>query len=91
MTNSEKEQIKTMGVNGNGVDMVYRTKLEDYLASMMQAKKMFNAGIITAEDFQIITTMMDKKYGISLCSIYRGLDLLYRGAGGNMAHYKEVN
>ena len=72
------------------MDKTYRKRLEAYLSSMLQAKRMLNSGIINGEDYQIIATMMDKKYGISLCSIYRGLDLIYRDARGNMSHYKEV-
>lgn len=72
------------------VDKAYRARLEAYLASMLQAKKMLNSGIITAEDYQLIATMMDEKYGISLCSLYRGVDLIYEGFRGNMSHYQEV-
>ena len=72
------------------VDKAYRAKLESYLASMIQAKKMLKSGIISREDYEIIATMMDKKYGISLCSLYRGVDLIYEGLRGNMSHYQEV-
>ena len=68
----------------------YRSRLEAYLASMIQAKRMLKMEIITQEDYQKIATMMDKKYGISLCSIYHGVDLIYTGFGGNMSHYQEV-
>ena len=30
------------------------------------------------------------KYGISSCSLYGGIDLIYDGFRGNMSHYKEV-
>lgn len=72
------------------MDKAYRGKLESYMASMMQAKKMLKLGIISQEEYGIIATMMDKKYGISLCSLYRGIDLIYEGFRGSMSHYQEV-
>ena len=68
----------------------YRTKLENYLASMLQAKRMLTMGILTSDDYAQIDTMMAKKYGISSCSLYRGIDLIYDGFRGNMSHYEEV-
>ena len=68
----------------------YRSKLENYLASMLQAKRMLTMGILTSDDYAQIDTMMAKKYGISSCSLYRGIDLIYDGFRGNMSHYKEV-
>ena len=68
----------------------YRTKLENYLASMLQAKRMLTMGILTSDDYAQIDTMMAKTYGISSCSLYRGIDLIYDGFRGNMSHYKEV-
>ncbi len=68
----------------------YRAKLESYLASMLQAKKMLSMGILTREDYAKIDTIIAKKYGISSCSLYRGIDLLYASFNGNMSCYKEV-
>ena len=68
----------------------YRERLESYLASMLQAKQMLLMGILTPEDYSAIDTIMNEKYGISSCSLYRGIDLIYDGFRGNMSHYKEV-
>ena len=68
----------------------YRTRLERYLASMLQAKRMMSMGILTPEDYAIIDTMQREKFGISSCSLYRGIDLIYSGFRGNMSHYEEV-
>lgn len=68
----------------------YRERLEQYLASTLQAKQMLSMGILTPEDYAMIDTIMAEKYGISSCSLYRGIDLLYDGFRGNMSHYKEV-
>ena len=68
----------------------YRERLEQYLASMLQTKQMLSMGILTLEDYATIDTIMAKKYGISSCSLYRGIDLIYGGFRGNMSHYKEV-
>ena len=64
----------------------YRAKLEDYLASMLQAKRMLAMGILTPEDYAKIDTIIAKKYGIYSCSLYRGIDLLYSRFNGNMPH-----
>ena len=68
----------------------YRTRLENYLASTLQAKRMLSLGIITPEDYAIIDTMQREKFGISSCSLYRGINLIYGEFRGNMSHYKEV-
>lgn len=68
----------------------YRTNLECYLASMLHAKRMLSMGILTLEDYAIIDTMQREKFGISSCSLYRGIDLIYSGFRGNMSHYEEV-
>ena len=68
----------------------YRARLEDYLATMLQAKRKLSLGMITSEDYAIIDTMQSEKYGISSCSLYRGIDLIYDGFRGNMSHNEEV-
>ena len=68
----------------------YRAKLECYLASMLHAKRMLSMGIITSEDYAVIDTIQREKFGISSCSLYRGIDLIYSGFRGNMSHYEEV-
>ena len=68
----------------------YRSRLECYLASMHHAKRMLSMGIIPLEDYAIIDTMQREKYGISSCSLYRGIDWIYSGFRGNISHYEEV-
>ena len=68
----------------------YRVRLESYLASMLQAKQMMSMGILTSDDYAAIDTIMTEKYGISSCSLYCGIDLIYDGFRGNMSHCKEV-
>ena len=68
----------------------YRNRLEGYLASMHQAKRMLTMGILTPEDYATIDTITSEKYGISSCSLYRGIDWIYGGFRGNMSHYEEV-
>ena len=74
----------------NVMNNAYRERLESYLASMLQAKQMLLMGILTPEDYAAIDTIMNEKYGISSCSLYSGIDLIYDGFRGNMSHYKEV-
>ena len=68
----------------------YRNRLESYLASMHHAKRMLTMGILTSEDYAKIDTITAEKYGISSCSLYRGIDWIYGGFRGNMSHYEEV-
>lgn len=63
----------------------YRNKLESYLASMLQAKKMLSMGILTPDNYAVIDTIIADKYGVSSCSIYRGIDLIYHKFNGNMS------
>ena len=72
------------------VDDAYRAKLEGYLASMAQAKRMLAMGILTSENYAQIDTIMAEKHGVSSCSLYRGIDLIYSRVRGNMSHYEEV-
>ena len=68
----------------------YRNRLESYLASVHHAKRMLAMGILTPEDYAVIDTITSEKYGISSCSLYRGIGLLYKGVRGNMPHYEEM-
>jgi hypothetical protein len=68
----------------------YRNRLESYLASMHHAKRMLAMGILIPEDYAVIETITAEKYGISSYSLYRGIDLLYKGVRGNMPHCEEV-
>ena len=68
----------------------YRTRLEQYLSSMMQAKQMLSQGIITQEDYAKIDTIIAAKYGLESCNLYRGIDLIYKEVRGNMSHHEEV-
>lgn len=61
-----------------------------YKSAMAQAGLMLSKGIITAEVYAIIDTMMAEKYGLCSCSLFRENDLLYNGFRGNMSHYEEV-
>jgi hypothetical protein len=82
--------LTVLGKDVPAMDNGYRANLESYLASMLQAKKMLSQGILTPEDYAKIDTIIAKKYGISSCSLYRGVDLIYSGFNGNMSHYEEV-
>ncbi len=66
------------------MDNDYRDRLESYLAAMLQAKRMLTRGILTPDEYDDIDTIIADKYGISSCSIYRGIDLIHCGLRGNM-------
>ena len=68
----------------------YRANLECYLASMLHAKRMLSMRVLTPKDYAIIDTIQREKFGISSCSLYRGIDWIYSGFRGNMSHYEGV-
>ena len=68
----------------------YRKRLEQYISTMMQAKKLLISGTISPSDYTKIDTMIAEKYGLSSCNIYRGIDLIYKDNHGNMSHDTEV-
>ena len=68
----------------------YRSRLEQYLSSMIQAKQMLSQGIISPQDYAGIDTIIAEKYGLESCNLYRGINLLYDEVGGTMSHYEEV-
>lgn len=75
----------------NTMTDAYQARLESYLAAMLQAKKMCALGILSHANYTEIDTIIAEKYGISSCSIYRGMDLIYRATDGNIGHNKEVS
>lgn len=88
------ETVTSQSVSGKSVILMnssYRSNLESYLVSALQAKNMLSMGILTPKNYTIIDTMLAEKYGISSCSIYCGIDLIYDGFRGNISHSKEVS
>lgn len=88
------ETVTSQSVSGKSVILMnssYRSNLESYLVSALQAKNMLSMGILTPKDYTIIDTMLAEKYGISSCSIFCGIDLIYDGFRGNISHSKEVS
>lgn len=49
----------------------YERKITAYRMAMSVVKSMLKQGIITAEEYAIIDTIMAKKYGVSSCTIFR--------------------
>lgn len=66
------------------------TPLLNYLSAMAQAKVLLRQGIITKKEFADIDTMMAKKHGLSLCSIFRKTEWINSEIRGNMSYEKEV-
>jgi hypothetical protein len=58
------------------MDKEFYTRLEGYRSSMVQAKHMLFKGLVSADEYAIIDTMMAKKYGLPSCSLFRDNDLL---------------
>ena len=68
----------------------YDKRLFAYQMAMALARSMRSKGLISAKEYAKIDTIIANKYGISSCSLYCGMDLIYDGFRGNMSHYKEV-
>jgi hypothetical protein len=72
------------------MDKELYTRLDGYRSAMVQAKHMLFKGLVSADEYAIIDTMMAQKYGLPSCSLFRDNDLLYKETDGNMSHYEEV-
>lgn len=58
------EIVTSLSVSGKSVMLMnssYRSKLESYLVSALQAKNMLSMGILTPKDYTIIDTMLAEK------------------------------
>lgn len=55
-----------------------------YKTSMSVFKKWADEGLITEKELLDIDTIIAEKYRVSLSSIYRENDLIYRGSRANM-------
>ena len=77
-----KEIVSLNGLKSNVIYSGMKLKIP--------TKRMLSMGILTPSDYAIIDTMQGEKFGISSCSLYRGIDLIYSGFRGNMSHYEEV-
>jgi len=62
-----------------------RANLDGYISAMAQAKMMLSNGLINQEEFEDLDTMMAKKHGISLCSIFREIEWINSDFRVNMS------
>ena len=62
-----------------------KANLDGYISAMAQAKMMLSNGLINQEEFEDLDTMMAKKYGISLCSIFREIEWINSDFRVNMS------
>lgn len=59
-------------------------RIKEYNTVLAVIREMRSAGIITDKDFDIICLSLAKKYGLSSCSIFAGMDLITAQADGNI-------
>ena len=59
-------------------------KIKEYNTSLSVIKEMLSSGVIADKDFGIICLNLAKEYGISLCSIFAGIDLISVQDDGNI-------
>ena len=55
-----------------------------YISAMAQAKILLKRGVITKKEYTYFDTIIANKYGISLCSLFRPIDLIYPPFRANM-------
>lgn len=68
----------------------YYNRVLCYKSAMAQAGLMMSKGLITKDEYAIFDTMMAEKYGLSSCSVFREINLIYSSISGNMSHYEGV-
>ena len=66
------------------MDSVLYSRIKEYNTALALIKEMRSGGVITDEDYAIICLSLAKKYGISSCSIFAGIDLISARADGNI-------
>ena len=66
----------------------YRTNVEQYLVSFLQAKRMYELGIISNKELTKIEEKLRIKYCIKINSLYVGIDWICTPFRGNMWHTK---
>ena len=57
-----------------------------YCSAIAQARRMLKMGIISMDDYEKIDHVLLEKYNLSLSSLYRDMDLIYKESRGNIAH-----
>ena len=55
-----------------------------YLATMMMARKLLEQGTISEEEYCEIDTKYQKKYSVSLSTLFTDINLIKPGVYGNM-------
>lgn len=60
------------------------SRIKEYNTALALIKEMRSAGIITDKDFGIICTVLAGECGLSLCSIFVGIDLITVRTDGNI-------
>ena len=60
------------------------SRIKEYNTALALIREMRSSGIITDEDYAIICLSLAEKYGISLCSIFAGIDLITARTDGNI-------
>lgn len=60
------------------------SRVKGYRSAMAQAVQMLESRLISDDEYTIIDTMMADKYGLSSCSLFRDIDLLYKDTDGNI-------
>ena len=68
----------------------YLVNVASYTNAIMQAKKMYEAKIIDAEDYKKIEEKMASKYCINNKSLYRQINLIQSPLRGNITPDEEV-
>lgn len=57
-----------------------------YIGTMTTAKKLLKQGVISDEEYEQIDTNFQKKYNISLSTLFTDIRLIKFGSYGNIAH-----
>ena len=59
------------------MDADMRSRIARFRAAMTLAREMLIQGIITPEEYGIITTIMTNRYGINSCTIFQDITGYY--------------
>ena len=69
--------MPTIGEEELRMDADMRTRISRFRAAMSLAREMLCQGVITSEEYGIITTIMTKRYGLNSCTIFQDITGYY--------------
>ena len=76
-SSARRAAMPNIGEEALRMDAKMRTRISRFRAAMSLAREMLRQGVITADEYGIITTILTKRYGINSCTIFQDITGYY--------------